>query len=107
PHIRRSAHMQFYDALATLRALRAPVLALIGGADDTVDPQTTLAAAEILRQEGHRFDTHGFPGEGHSLIPKVYGVPQFALVYHDLLTAWAAEIVGLVPAGLAVPIHNP
>ncbi len=95
PLIRATANQQFYDPMVALRAMNAPVLAVLGEKDDVVQPASTLAALESLRKDGHRVETRVFPGVGHPLTKSFLGVmPRYATGYLDLVTSWAADIVG-------------
>ncbi len=65
---RAFAQMIYYDPAPDFKALRVPLLELLGMNDEVVDPKTTIAALERLRSTGHDVTIRTFAGVGHSLV---------------------------------------
>lgn len=89
-----------FDPAPAFAALRVPMLAVIGENDDVVEPASTIAAFEDLRQQGRDVTTRVFPGVGHSLLvmdgDRIVGYPDG---YLELLTGWAS--LRIAPNGRA------
>jgi len=60
------AHSERFDVLAACRRLRAPVLALHGAADASVDAASLERIARALGRDGRELRTLLLPGEGHT-----------------------------------------
>jgi uncharacterized protein len=97
-YFRAVTNMIYYDPAPTLSAVRAPLLELLGEADDVVEPATTIAALERLRATGRDVTVRTFPGVGHSLLLTTPLGPRYPPDYLEFLTQWARDRVDR-PAG--------
>src|SRR5436309_3513749 len=89
-----AARSRYYEPLATLRALRAPLLAAFGATARSVDPASSIAVLEKLKSEGKDITVKVFPGTGHTLLtPWWKGPPRYVSGYLRLVTDWAARQV--------------
>ncbi|MBI3792314.1 MAG: alpha/beta hydrolase [Gemmatimonadetes bacterium] len=97
---RANANMMSHDPIATLDALRSPVLELLGADDVTVDPATSAAVLERYRSRGRDVTVRVFPGVGHSLTRfsriEPLGEGRFPEGYMSFVTDWAVARVGRI-----------
>jgi pimeloyl-ACP methyl ester carboxylesterase len=85
-----SARMRFYDPLPALTRLNVPLLAVLGENDKSVEPRTTIAALEKLKQGEHKDITiKVYPEMGHSLISRRIP-PGYVRGYLEFVADWAA-----------------
>ena len=81
-----------FDPDPVFRSVRAPLLEVIGTKDDVVEPESTIAAFDRLRAEGHDVTVRSLPDVGHSLL--VTGpAPRYPDDYLEFAVRWARERV--------------
>jgi dipeptidyl aminopeptidase/acylaminoacyl peptidase len=89
-----SARMRFYDPLPALMRLNAPVLAVLGENDKSVDPGTTIAALEKLKRDEQKdIAVRVYPGTDHTLMSRGQIPPGYVRGYLDFVADWAAARV--------------
>lgn len=94
PAIRAVGRQMFHEPVPVLKALRAPLLAVLGARDDIVQPSATVAVVTQLQSVGHPFEARVFDGVDHSLAVFDNGQPTgYAPGYLALITEFAARAV--------------
>ncbi|MDP9202888.1 MAG: alpha/beta hydrolase [Gemmatimonadota bacterium] len=89
-----SARMRFYDPLPALTRLNAPLLAVLGENDKSVEPRTTIAALEKLKRDEHKDITiKVYSGTDHTLISRKQIPPGYVRGYLEFAADWAAAHV--------------
>ena len=89
-----SARMRFYDPLPALERLNAPLLAVLGENDKSVNARSTAAKLEALRRDRHKEITvKVFPGTDHSLLAAPAILGRYTPGYLDYIADWAAVSV--------------
>ena len=89
-----SARMRFYDPLPALMRMNAPLLAVLGENDKSVEPRTTIAALEKLKRDEQKAITvRVYPGTDHTLISRKQIPPGYVRGYLQFLADWAAAHV--------------
>jgi pimeloyl-ACP methyl ester carboxylesterase len=83
-----------YDPLPSFRTSRAPFLAVLGATDNVVDPVSTTAVFEQLRQAGHDVTVRILPDVGHSLVIMSNDGPRYPEDYPEFAVRWAREKIG-------------
>ena len=66
-----------FDPLPSLMTMRAPLLDVIGGDEDVVEPASTIAVLESLKTSGHDVAVKVLPKVGHPLIVMTPAGPRY------------------------------
>jgi hypothetical protein len=89
-----SARMRFYNPLPALERLNAPLLAVLGMNDKSVDARSTVAKLAALRRERHKDITiRVFSGADHTLLAAPAILGRYTPGYLDYIADWAAASV--------------
>jgi len=94
-----SARMRFFDPVPVLERLNAPLLAVLGENDKSVDARSTVAKLEALRRGRHKNITIKiYPGTDHTLLsaPRIFG--RYVRGYLDYVANWAAISIRSISA---------
>ena len=78
-----------YDPLASYRTSQAALLEVIGANDQVVDPVSTAAMFEKLRQEGRNVSVRILPDVGHSLTIMTKEGQRYPEDYPEFVVRWA------------------
>jgi len=105
-----STRMRFFDPLPVLERLNAPLLAVLGENDKSVDARSTVAKLEALRRNRDKNITIKiYPGTDHTLLstPGVFGryVPGYLDYIADWAASRAADTVGDIRRPVAVYVN--
>lgn len=96
-------HKLGYEPGPTLEALRTPLLAVLGGQDESVEPSTTIAVLERLRSAGHDVTILVYPDVNHGLLRKWYKGFGYPSDYLDSVIRWARDRVDKEPRSAGSP----
>lgn len=96
-------HKLGYEPGPTLEALRTPLLAVLGGKDESVEPSTTIAVLERLRSAGHDVTILVYPDVSHGLLRAWYKGFGYPGDYLDSVTRWARDRVEKEPRSAGSP----
>ena len=85
-----AARMRYYDPLPLLERLNAPLLAVLGENDESVDATSTVAKLEWLRRDRHKDITiKVYPGTDHTLLSRPQRFGRYVQGYLDYIADWA------------------
>lgn len=82
-----------YDPEPAFRGARAPLLEVIGADDEVVDPKSTIAFLEKLRQSGRDVTVRTLPEVGHSLVVETDQGQRYPEDYPEFAVRWARKQV--------------
>jgi pimeloyl-ACP methyl ester carboxylesterase len=82
-----------YDPAPAFRTAHAPLLEIIGTNDEVIDPASTIAVFEKLRQSGRDVTIRTLPDVGHSLVIMGKEGPHYPEDYPELSVRWAREVL--------------
>ena len=83
-----TAKMDF-DPARSLAASQAAILEVIGADDNVVEPASTVAAFDRLRQQGRDVTVQVLPGVDHSLVIMTNQGPRYPDDYPEFTVRWA------------------
>lgn len=83
----------YFDPEPAFRALRTPLLEVIGANDDVVEPASTTAELERLRTGGLDVTIRSLPGVDHTLLVRAADGPRYPEDYPEFAVRWAREQV--------------
>lgn len=89
--------MNDFDPAPALQTMRTPLLEIIGATDDVVEPASTVAALERLRQAGRDVTVRTLPQVGHTLLITTPKGPRYPDDYPEFAARWARERVDGLP----------
>ncbi len=82
-----------YDPAPAFHAMRAALLEVIGENDEVVDPASTIAVFEGLRQSGRDVTIRILPGVSHSLVIMTKEGPRYPEDYPEFAVRWARAVI--------------
>ncbi len=82
-----------YDPTPAFREARAPLLLVIGANDEVVDPPSTVAVFDALRQSGRDVTVRTLPDVGHSLVVMTKDGPRYPADYPEVAVRWARAVI--------------
>lgn len=88
---RAFTHKIDYDPAPAFQTSRAALLEIIGANDEVVDPASTIAVFEKLRQDGCDVTIRTLADVGHSLLIMTNEGPRYPQDYPDFAVRWARE----------------
>jgi uncharacterized protein len=83
----------YFEPAPAFRALKAPLLEIIGDKDDVVEPAGTIAELARLRAGGLNVTIRILPGVDHTLVVKTDAGPRYPDDYPEFAVRWAREQV--------------
>lgn len=86
----------YFEPEAAFRALRTPLLEVIGANDDVVEPASTIAELERLRASGLDVTIRVLPNVDHTLLIKAAEGLRYPEDYPEFAARWARETVDRV-----------
>ncbi|MBI5474381.1 MAG: alpha/beta fold hydrolase [Ignavibacteriae bacterium] len=86
-------HKIDYDPAPAFRAARAALLEVIGANDEVVEPASTIAVFEGLRQSGRDVTVRILPGVGHPLIIMTKDGLRYPEDYPEFAVRWARAVI--------------
>lgn len=84
----------YFEPEPVFRAVRAPLLEIIGANDDVVDAAGTVGALERLRSAGVDVTTRVLPDVDHTLLITTANGPRYPDDYPEFAVRWALEQLG-------------
>ena len=90
---RAFTHKIDYDPAPAFRAARAALLEVIGANDEVVEPASTIAVFEGLRQSGRDATVRALPGVGHPLLIMTKDGPRYPEDYPEFTVRWARAVI--------------
>lgn len=83
----------YFEPVQSFRALRAPLLEIIGDKDDVVEPASAIAELDRLRRLGLNVTVRTLPNVDHTLLVKSAEGPRYPDDYPEFAVRWAQEQV--------------